>query len=68
MNPKFLGQLAKYCKSTLKVESISVVTNSSKETSIRLQEYGNYIHIMAVSCDSLTKPQISRSDEAHASI
>ena len=68
MNPKFLGQLAKYCKSTLKVESVSVVTNGSKVTNIWLKEYGKYIDIMAVSCDPFdeaTNIKIGRGSGKH---
>ena len=52
MNVEFLGQLAKYCKETLQIESVSVVTNGSKVTRKWLAKYGNYLDIMAVSCDS----------------
>ena len=48
MNPEFLGQLAKYCKETLHLESVSIVTNGSKVTSSWLKKYARYIDIMAV--------------------
>ena len=68
MNPKFLGQLAKYCKATLELESVSIVTNGSKVTSAWLAEYGIYIDIMAVSCDSFheeTNIKIGRGKGDH---
>lgn len=52
MNPEFLGQLVKYCKETLKLESISIVTNGSKVTEKWLIKYAKYLDIMAISCDS----------------
>ncbi|KAL2057376.1 hypothetical protein ABVK25_002429 [Lepraria finkii] len=68
MNAEFLGQLAKYCKETLKVESVSVVTNGSKVTSKWLAKYGKYLDIMAVSCDSFddtTNVKIGRGTGNH---
>lgn len=68
MNPKFLGQLAQYCKATLHLESVSIVTNGSKVSDAWLQEYGKYIDIMAVSCDSFneeTNVKIGRGSGKH---
>lgn len=68
MNAKFLGQLAQYCKSTLQLESVSIVTNGSKVTSTWLAEYGKYIDIMTVSCDSFdeaTNVKIGRGTGKH---
>ena len=68
MNPGFLGQLAKYCKETLQLESVSVVTNGSKVTAKWLAEYGRYLDIMAVSCDSFdeaTNIKIGRGTGNH---
>jgi len=68
MNADFLGQLARYCKETLQLESVSVVTNGSKVTSKWLKEYGPYLDIMAVSCDSFndtTNIKIGRGTGNH---
>lgn len=68
MNAKFLGQLAQHCKSTLQLESVSIVTNGSKVTPTWLGEYGKYIDIMAVSCDSFdeaTNVKIGRGTGKH---
>lgn len=68
MNAKFLGRLAQYCKSTLDLESVSIVTNGSKVTASWLAEYGKYIDIMAVSCDSFieaTNVTIGRGTGKH---
>lgn len=50
--PKFLGQLIAYSKETLSLQSVTIVTNGSLVKESFLQEYGRYIDIIAVSCDS----------------
>lgn len=68
MNPQFLGQLAKYCKENLQLESVSIVTNGSKVTPAWLTKYAQYIDIMAVSCDSFieaTNVKIGRGTGHH---
>ncbi|KAM0805609.1 radical S-adenosyl methionine domain-containing protein 2 [Usnea florida] len=68
LQPRFLGRLARYCKDTLHLESVSIVTNGSKVTGSWLAEYGAYIDIMAVSCDSFdeaTNVKIGRGKGAH---
>lgn len=65
---KLLGDLAQYCKEVLSLESVSVVTNGSKVTSEWLSEYGKYLDIMAVSCDSFdeeTNVKIGRGKGTH---
>ncbi|MCJ1232040.1 hypothetical protein MMC12_008721, partial [Toensbergia leucococca] len=49
---QFLGQMAMFCKKQLKLESVSIVTNGSLVDEKFLRQYGQYIDIMAVSCDS----------------
>ena len=66
--PKMLGELAKYCKEVLQLESVSVVTNGSLVRKSWLQEYGRYLDIMAVSCDSFveeTNKAIGRGTGRH---
>ncbi|KAI9926220.1 hypothetical protein MW887_004683 [Aspergillus wentii] len=66
--PKHLGSLIKYCKEDLGVDSVSIVTNGSKLTSTFLTTYGQYINIIAVSCDSFreeTNMLIGRGTGAH---
>ncbi|KAL8794950.1 MAG: hypothetical protein Q9195_002532 [Heterodermia aff. obscurata] len=68
MNAQFLGQLAKYCKMTLGLESVSIVTNGSKVTVAWLEQYARYVDIMAVSCDSFdeaTNVEIGRGRGRH---
>ncbi|KAH6605542.1 hypothetical protein Trco_004695 [Trichoderma cornu-damae] len=50
--PKFLGTMIDFCKSTLELESISIVTNGSLVKEAFLREHGCSIDILAVSCDS----------------
>lgn len=50
--PKLLGDMAKFCKENLQLESVSIVTNSSKITASWFQKYGQYIDVLAVSVDS----------------
>ncbi|KAA6408559.1 MAG: radical s-adenosyl methionine domain-containing 2 [Lasallia pustulata] len=68
LEPVFLGELAKYCKEVLRLESVSVVTNGSKVTDRWLSKYGQYLDIIAVSCDSFneeTNISIGRGQGAH---
>ena len=53
--PKFLGKMLQFCKQELKLESVSIVTNASKVTERFLQQYHEYIDILAVSCDSFNE-------------
>ncbi|KAI9858942.1 MAG: hypothetical protein M1813_007244 [Trichoglossum hirsutum] len=66
--PKLLGQLVKFCKDELHVESVSIVTNGSRVTERFLSTAGRYIDIIAVSCDSFreeTNVRIGRGTGAH---
>lgn len=68
MNAELLGQLVKYCKDTLKLESVSLVTNGSKVSQKWLAKYGEYLDIMAISCDSFdetTNTKIGRGTGNH---
>ncbi|XP_043926482.1 radical S-adenosyl methionine domain-containing protein 2 [Protopterus annectens] len=49
---EFLGQLVKYCKEELKLPSVSIVSNGSLITERWFKRYGEYLDILAVSCDS----------------
>lgn len=53
--------MIKYCKEVLVLESVSIVTNGSKLRDDWFDKYGNYIDILAVSCDSFV-------DEVNAKI
>lgn len=52
---KFLGEMVKFCKEELKLESVSIVTNGSLVTERFLAKFGQHIDILAVSCDSFKK-------------
>lgn len=53
--PKFLAKMLQFCKLELKLESVSIVTNASKVTERFLQQYHEYIDILAISCDSFNE-------------
>lgn len=66
--PKFLASMLAFCKEELKLESVSIVTNGSLVTEKFLRNYGKYIDILAVSCDSFdeeTNIQIGRGKGGH---
>lgn len=63
--PKLLGSMVRYCKSDLGLESVSIVTNGSKVTEDFFRKHGQYVDILAVSCDSFdsaTNVAIGRTD------
>lgn len=53
--PKLLSQLVEFCKTTLHLESVSIVTNGSKLDERFLKRSAKYIDIIAVSCDSFNE-------------
>ncbi|KAL8911502.1 MAG: hypothetical protein Q9172_007663 [Xanthocarpia lactea] len=66
--PAFLGELVRYCKEELRMESVTVVTNGSLVKEKWLQQYAKYLDIMAVSCDSFdenTNMMIGRGKGTH---
>ena len=48
----YLGEMVRYCKEELDIQSVTVVSNGSKVTESWMAEYGYYLDIMAVSVDS----------------
>ncbi|KAG8784514.1 Radical S-adenosyl methionine domain-containing protein 2 [Ceratobasidium sp. 428] len=54
LNATYIGEVFKFCKTELKLESTSVVTNGSKVTEKWLDEYGAYLDIIAISCDTFS--------------
>ena len=48
----FLGEVFRFCKDELHLQSCTAVTNGSKVTEKWLDTYGQYLDIMAISCDS----------------
>lgn len=47
-----LGEICKFCKEELNLESVSIVTNGSKVQKSFFKRYGQYVDIIAVSVDS----------------
>lgn len=57
--PKQLGEMVEFCKRDLRVESVSIVSNGSKLTDKWFSQYGQYVDILAVSCDSFD-PEVNQ--------
>lgn len=55
LHPKFLGELLRYCKEDLDLESVSIISNGSKIREGWLRKYGRYLDILAISCDSFVQ-------------
>lgn len=58
-----MGELIRYLKEDLAMESVSIVTNGSKLRDAWFDQFGPYIDVLAVSCDSFnedTNKQIGR--------
>ncbi|KAJ6647669.1 Radical S-adenosyl methionine domain-containing protein 2 [Pseudolycoriella hygida] len=53
--PELLGEICKYCKKDLKLESVSIVTNGSKVKESFFRKYGKFVDIIAVSVDSFNE-------------
>jgi len=65
MYKKLLGSMLEFCKLELRLESVSIVTNGSLVDDRFLSKFGQYIDILAVSCDSFdekTNIAIGRGD------
>lgn len=52
---RFLGELVKICKLELKIEKISIITNGSLVKRKFFEDFGKYIDVFGVSCDSFDK-------------
>ncbi|KAG7465832.1 hypothetical protein MATL_G00157950 [Megalops atlanticus] len=49
---EFLGKLVQFCKEDLQLPSVSIVSNGSMIREKWFQKYGEYLDILAISCDS----------------
>ncbi|XP_032623755.1 S-adenosylmethionine-dependent nucleotide dehydratase RSAD2 [Chelonoidis abingdonii] len=49
---EFVGKLVQFCKQELKLPSVSIVSNGSMIRERWFKRYGEYLDILAVSCDS----------------
>ncbi|KUI59278.1 Radical S-adenosyl methionine domain-containing protein 2 [Cytospora mali] len=54
-NPNFLRDLVQFAKQTLKLESVSIVSNGRFIREPWLRKYGPYLDILAISCDSFNE-------------
>ncbi|XP_056637978.1 S-adenosylmethionine-dependent nucleotide dehydratase RSAD2-like [Diorhabda sublineata] len=52
---KHLGEMVKYCKKDLKLESVTIVSNGSLIKENWFEKYGEYLDIIAISCDSFNE-------------
>ncbi|XP_061182379.1 S-adenosylmethionine-dependent nucleotide dehydratase RSAD2-like [Saccostrea echinata] len=55
----FLGELVRFCKEDLELPSVTIVSNGSLITEKWFEKYGEYLDILAVSCDSFV-PETNR--------
>ncbi|XP_003962537.1 S-adenosylmethionine-dependent nucleotide dehydratase RSAD2 [Takifugu rubripes] len=51
----FLGKLVQFCKQDLQLPSVSIVSNGSMIQERWFQKYGDYLDILAISCDSFNE-------------
>ncbi|XP_077009225.1 S-adenosylmethionine-dependent nucleotide dehydratase RSAD2 [Tamandua tetradactyla] len=49
---EYLGKLVKFCKEELRLPSVSIVSNGSLIRERWFKNYGEYLDILAISCDS----------------
>lgn len=55
LHPKFIGELCRFGKEELGLESISIVSNGSLIKEKWLRDYGQHLDILAISCDSFNE-------------
>lgn len=58
LKPNFIGEIFRFCKEELHIDSCSVVNNGSKVTEKWLDTFGQHLDVMALSCDSFN-PEIN---------
>jgi radical S-adenosyl methionine domain-containing protein 2 len=55
LQSKELGELCRFCKEDLGLDSVSIISNGSKIQKRWLQKYGDFVDILAISCDSFVE-------------
>ena len=66
LQPRYIGEIFKFCKEELHIESCFVVSNGSKVTEKWLDTYGRYLDVVAISCDSFnTETNIKQGRTEH---
>jgi len=66
--PRELGELCRFCKQSLRLESVSIVSNGSMIHKRWFQSFGEFVDILALSCDSFneeTNKKIGRGKGMH---
>lgn len=69
--PKRLGDMCRFAKQELRLESVSIVSNGTRVTRKWLEEYGEFIDILAISCDSFdaeTNRKIGRKERGSGEV
>ena len=49
---RYLGELVRFCKQDLKMESVTIISNGSLIDEDWFQKFGQHVDILAISCDS----------------
>lgn len=62
---RFVGDLVRYCKQDLQVASVSIISNGSLITEKWMQEFGQFVDILGVSCDSFNE-EVNQKIGRHA--
>jgi radical S-adenosyl methionine domain-containing protein 2 len=68
LHPKQLGELCRFCKQDLRLESVSIISNGSKITKRWMQQHADHVDILGISCDSFQEhinKQIGRGSGMH---
>ena len=58
LQKKFMNELIKYCKITLKLESVSIISNGSLIDEEWFKENRGFVDILGVSCDSFNRDNL----------
>ncbi|KAI0888085.1 uncharacterized protein GGS22DRAFT_155056 [Annulohypoxylon maeteangense] len=53
--PDKLAMLCRFCKEELGLESVSIITNGTKVTKKWMDEHGQWVDVLGVSCDSFNE-------------
>ena len=68
LQAKALGKLVRFCKEVLHLDSVTIVSNGSRITEAWMQDWGQWLDIIAISCDSFkeeTNVKIGRGKGEH---
>jgi len=68
LRPRELGELVRFCKEELRLDSVSIVSNGSMIRQRWMRDFGRWVDILAISCDSFreeTNELIGRGRGGH---